>query len=170
MDGSWLKLIVYGWDYDKYWNIRQQIYNPRMGKFKKKIYSAILRWTNRRNSADINFGYTEEDNFKSFPILPHGIRGIVIASEAKIGRNCYIEHQVTIGRSGGCPTIGDNVFIGPGAKVFGNIIVGNNVRIGANAVVFENIPDNATVVLQKPRVLIKSSDYHYDPQHNESAS
>jgi serine O-acetyltransferase len=78
--------------------------------------------------------------------------GIVIASGAVIGRGMTIEHQVTIGnRIGhegelGCPTIGDNVFIGVGAKVLGAIHIGNNVRIGANAVVLHDVPDNATVV------------------------
>lgn len=78
--------------------------------------------------------------------------GIVIASGTVIGRGMTIEHQVTIGnRIGhegelGCPTIGDNVFIGVGAKVLGAIHIGNNVRIGANAVVLHDVPDNATVV------------------------
>lgn len=62
---------------------------------------------------------------------------------------------------GGVPAIGDNVYIGPGAKIFGNIKIGNNVRIGANCVVFENIPDNATVVLPKPKVIMKEPDYSY---------
>lgn len=62
---------------------------------------------------------------------------------------------------GGAPTIGDNVYIGPGAKIFGAIHIGNNVRIGANCVVFEDVPDNATVVLPKPRIIIKSPDYQY---------
>lgn len=42
---------------------------------------------------------------------------------------------------GGAPTIGDNVYIGPGAKIFGAIHIGNNVRIGANCVVLEDVPD-----------------------------
>lgn len=65
-----------------------------------------------------------------------------------------IFHQVTIGRSRGkAPVIGDNVFIGPGAKIFGGIRVGNNVKIGANCVVFQDVPDNSTVVLDKPRII-----------------
>lgn len=65
-----------------------------------------------------------------------------------------IFHQVTIGRSRGkAPVIGDNVFIGPGAKIFGGIRVGNNVKIGANCVVFQDVPDNSTVVLGKPRII-----------------
>jgi serine O-acetyltransferase len=78
--------------------------------------------------------------------------GIEISPAARIGKNVDISQQVTIGASGqgesrGCPTIGDNVYIAPGAKVFGKITIGNNVRIGANAVVHKDIPDNSVVVL-----------------------
>jgi serine O-acetyltransferase len=78
--------------------------------------------------------------------------GIVVASEARIGSNVEISHQVTIGISGqgdrrGCPTIGNNVYIAPGAKIFGKIRIGDNVKIGANAVVHKDVPDNAVVVL-----------------------
>ena len=51
--------------------------------------------------------------------------------------------------------IGDNVFIGAGAKVLPGVIIGNNAKIGANAVVVENVPDGATCVMQKPRIIIK---------------
>ena len=58
--------------------------------------------------------------------------------------------SVTIGRSGhgenyGMPVIGDDVYIAPGAKLFGKIRVGDNVKIGANAVVHRDVPDNAVV-------------------------
>ena len=73
---------------------------------------------------------------------------------AKIGKNVVISHQVTIGRNRGlAPVIGDGVYIGPGAKIFGGIRVGDNARIGANCVVFQDVPDNATIVLGKPRVI-----------------
>lgn len=78
--------------------------------------------------------------------------GITISHLAKIGKNFTISQLVTIGVSGqgdkrGAPTIGDNVYIAPGAKLFGKITIGNNVKIGANAVVHKDIPDNAIVVL-----------------------
>ena len=98
------------------------------------------------------------------PNLPHGLNGIFISKDAVIGEGCTIFHQVTIGSntlsdSGGkgSPTIGDNVYIGCGAKIIGNVHVGNNVRIGANCVVVEDVPDNCTVVLGKPRVIHKEN-------------
>ena len=53
----------------------------------------------------------------------------------------------------GVPIIGNNCYIGPGAKIFGGISIGNNVAIGANAVVFKDIPDNSTVVGVPGRIL-----------------
>ena len=76
--------------------------------------------------------------------------GIIINPKVKIGKNCNISQGVTIGgsykgKSQGYPTIGDNVFIAPGAKIFGNITIGNNVAIGANAVVTKSFPDNSLI-------------------------
>ncbi len=100
--------------------------------------------------------------FVGKPIFPHGITGIFISSGAKIGSHCVIFHQVTIGsntlkdsKGYGAPTVGNNVYIGCGAKIIGNVTIGNNVRIGANCVICEDIPDNSTVVIQKPRIIEK---------------
>lgn len=79
------------------------------------------------------------------------IGGIVISSKAIIGKNCNISQGVTIGFSSrgnkkGYPTIGSNVYIGPGAVIVGSIKIGDNVAIGANAVVLQDIADNAVAV------------------------
>lgn len=77
--------------------------------------------------------------------------GIVVNKNTIIGKNCNLSHQVTLGvtRRGarkGSPIIGDNVYIGPGAKVIGKIRVGNHAAIGANCVVTKDVPDNGVVV------------------------
>jgi serine O-acetyltransferase len=78
--------------------------------------------------------------------------GVVIGEGVRVGDGLTIEHQVTLGnRIGhaddtGYPVIGNNVFIGAGAKVLGGITVGDNARIGANAVVIRDVPPNATAV------------------------
>ena len=76
--------------------------------------------------------------------------GIVVNEASTIGRNCNISQGVTLGQANrgerrGAPTIGDNVYIGPGAKIVGRVHVGSNVAIGANAVVSRDVPDNAVV-------------------------
>ncbi len=78
--------------------------------------------------------------------------GIMVSGSARIGRNLVIAQQTNIGMAGrgekkGAPEIGDNVYIGAGAKVFGKIKIGDNVKIGPNVVVHKDIPDNAIVVL-----------------------
>lgn len=84
--------------------------------------------------------------------------GIWISNEAVIGRNVNISQDVTIGvtcrgKRQGAPVIGDNVYIGPGAKVIGRIRVGNNVAIGANSLVCRDVPDNAVVVGVPARII-----------------
>ena len=79
--------------------------------------------------------------------IPHPI-GIVINGKAHIGNYCTIMQQVTIGNKlndDKIPEIGNNVFIGAGAKIIGNIKIEDNVIIGANAVVTKNIPKNCIV-------------------------
>lgn len=77
-------------------------------------------------------------------IVQHGFSTIINAK--KIGRDCHIYQQVTIGYNGTeAPVIGDNVRICCGAKVIGGIRVGSNVVIGANAVVCKDVPDNVVI-------------------------
>ncbi len=75
---------------------------------------------------------------------------IILNHRVVIGCNCTIAHQVTLGSRArgdkrGCPVIGDRVYIGPGAKVFGNITIGNDAAIGANAVVTADVPAGGVV-------------------------
>lgn len=157
-----LKSIYIGWNYDKYWTCREALFNPNTNKLKLLYCKHYISKTNRKQNADIAYCIEAGDNFKGRPILGHKLNGIVIAAGAIIGENCYLSHQVTIGRNRGeVPVIGNNVYIGPGAKIFGGIHIGNNVKIGANCIVFEDIPDNATVVLPKPRVIIKEEGHQY---------
>lgn len=158
----YIKIIATGFDYDRYWHRRDKVFDSKTSCIIRAYYKFYLRRVDAKNGADINIVTELGNNFQSHPILPHGIKGIVIAGGTKVGKNVTISHQVTIGRSRNLvPEIGDNVYIGPGAKIFGGIKVGKNVRIGANCVVFQDVPDNATVVLEKPRIIIKEQGYQY---------
>lgn len=125
------------------------------------ILNRFYKWQYRRMLERANAYIPLSAQFADKPCFPHSIFGVFISQGAIIGSGCTIFHQVTIGSNTlkdsqicGSPTIGDNVYIGCGAKIIGGISIGNNVRIGANCVVTENIPDNATVVMQKPRIIV----------------
>ncbi len=82
--------------------------------------------------------------------IDHGM-SVVIGETSAIGKNVTLYQNVTLGGTGTergkrHPTIGDNVVIGAGAKVLGNIKLGNNVKVGAGSVVVHSVPDNCTVV------------------------
>lgn len=82
--------------------------------------------------------------------VDHG-HGVVIGETAIVGDNVTLYQGVTLGGTGKeqgkrHPTVGNNVMIGAGAKVLGNVYIGNNCKIGAGSVVLGDVPDNATVV------------------------
>jgi serine O-acetyltransferase len=79
---------------------------------------------------------------------------IVINSSVRAGKNLTLEHGVTIGaEKNESPTLGDNVFIGAGAKIIGAVTIGSDVKIGANAVVLKDLPDGATAVGVPARIV-----------------
>ncbi len=82
--------------------------------------------------------------------IDHGM-GVVIGETSIIGDDVTLYQGVTLGGTGKehgkrHPTLEDNVVVGGGAKILGNIIVGKNCRIGAGSVVLRNVPENSTVV------------------------
>lgn len=92
--------------------------------------------------------------------IDHGM-GVVIGETAIVGDYALIYQGVTLGGTGKesgkrHPTLGENVVVGAGAKVLGNIQIGNNVRIGAGSVVLRDVPSDCTVVGIPGRVLYRS--------------
>jgi len=92
--------------------------------------------------------------------IDHGM-GVVIGETAIIGNYCLIYQGVTLGGTGKetgkrHPTLGENVVVGGGAKVLGNINIGNNVRIGASSVILRDVPSSCTVVGIPGRVVYRS--------------
>ena len=92
-------------------------------------------------------------------VIDHG-NGVVIGETAIIGDDCLIYHGVTLGGSSQehvkrHPTLKNNVMVGAGAKLIGNIVIGNNVKIGANAVVTKDVGDDDTVAGIPAKSLIK---------------
>jgi serine O-acetyltransferase len=94
--------------------------------------------------------------------IDHGM-GVVIGETAIIGNYALIYQGVTLGGTGKesgkrHPTLGENVVVGAGAKVLGNLAIGDNVRIGAGSVVLRDVPSNCTVVGIPGRIVFRSGE------------
>jgi serine O-acetyltransferase len=89
--------------------------------------------------------------------LPHGGFGVVIGPDVKIGDDAILMHNVTVGHAKPGPVlIGDRFCAGTGATIIGPLRIGNDVTVGANTTVTFDVPDGATVVSQKARVILPS--------------
>lgn len=103
--------------------------------------------------------------------IDHGM-GVVIGETAIVGNFALIYQGVTLGGTGKeigkrHPTLGENVVVGAGAKVLGNIQIGDNVRIGAGSVVLRDVPANCTVVGVPGRIVYRSGE-RVDPLEHGS--
>lgn len=151
------KFLVANQTSEYIWNIRQK------AQVSAKPIRYIYLHKYRRFQVKYNSFFPLSTKVASMPIFPHGLNGIFISQGAEIGKDCVIFHQVTIGsntladsKGQGSPIIGDNVYIGAGAKIIGKVTIGNNARIGANCVVTKDVPDNTTVVSAPNRFIYKN--------------
>ncbi|WP_320167922.1 hypothetical protein [Mangrovibacterium marinum] len=119
-----------------------------------KRFSRFLWWINRLIfSCDI----PPQVTIGKLLHLPHfGLR-VVIHPASIIGNNVTIYQHVTIGAKNNewNVVVGDNVFLGAGAKILGNINIGYNVKVGANSVVLKSLPDNCTAVGIPAKIISK---------------
>lgn len=124
----------------------------RFGKFANSVrvpgLSHLLKllYVVGKTLVEVLFGISIDINSEIGPGFYIGHFGCIVV-RGTLGRNCSIGQGVTIGskgagRSDGWPEIGDNVYIGAGAKIIGRIRVGANVVVGANAVVVKDVPDD----------------------------
>lgn len=112
-------------------------------RFVARCISAVVR---RRTGIEIHPAAVIGKNL----FIDHGA-GVVIGETSVIGDNCTIYQNATLGGTGKernkrHPTLKNNVTVGAGAKILGNITIGNNVKVGANTTVLKDVPDGCTVV------------------------
>lgn len=132
--------------------------NCKSNKFNRllKIY---YRYNFHKMSIKLNFSIPINVFCAGLSIAHYGT--IVVNSNARIGENCRIQENVTIGATSGntkAPTIGNNVFIGTGAKVIGDIKIGNGVVIGAGAVVTKSFIENNITIAGVPAKKISNNN------------
>lgn len=144
--------LIQGYNHKRYWSRRAKLLDPRYKNVLLKLYYLLyIKHVDGKFNCSFGTNYNSGARFATPPKLPHGPKGIIVGPDAIIGRNVVIYQHVTITRGG--VNIGNKVLLGVGSVVLPGNKVGNNVKIGANAVVVEDIPDGATVVLQKPRII-----------------
>src|SRR5579884_748846 len=125
-----------------WWRIYHWLWLHGM-RFPARFLSQVARWI---TGIEIHPGAQLGRRF----FIDHGM-GVVIGETAVVGHDVTLYQGVTLGGTGKeqgkrHPTIGNQVVIGGGAKVLGNITVGNNCRVGAGSVVTRNVPDDSTIV------------------------
>jgi len=138
----------------------EYLHNVCRGNILRKIQLLFLELLNHQLAVRLGFSIPKNVFGAGLCIVHYGT--IVVSPKARIGENCRIHPSTSIGEYNGTPTIGNNVYIGPGAKLFGQIKIGNNVAIGANAVVNTDIPDNVTIGGIPAKIISEKSSLEID--------
>ena len=151
----------YIWKY--IYTLRHCEYSQRkLSQIKKKRFSYFVR--------TIGVWYWKyklrKVSYKTQIQIPPGVVGpgltiwhwgpIIINPKSRIGENVVLNPGIVIGHkheNEGAPIIGNNVFIGAGSKIIGQIHIGDNVKIGQNVVIVKDIPSNTTIVSQVARIV-----------------
>lgn len=121
----------------------EYLYNTmRRNPFKRLVWF-LLELVHHRHAVRLGFTIPKNVFGPGLCIVHHGT--IVVHPDVRVGCNCRLHPSTCIGNYDGSPTLGDNVYIGPGAKIYGNISVGDNVAIGANSVVNQSFDNNLTL-------------------------
>ncbi len=109
----------------------------------KRLWRFVLEVVNHRLATRLGFTIPKNVFGPGLHIVHYGT--IVVHPDARVGRNCRLHPSTSIGDYNGVPRLGDNVYIGPGAKIYGPVTLGNNVAVGANAVVNKSFGSNVTL-------------------------
>lgn len=158
------------------WSVKEILFPNRIKKFQKLLrkceyHKNNMHSTHHKVLFTIHYFFFTKLSVKLGFTIPLNVFGpglcivhygtIVISPNAKVGSNCRIHPSTCIGASGGkmeAPQVGDNVYIGPGAKLYGNITIGNNIAIAPNAAVASSFTENGILIGGVPAKKIKEID------------
>lgn len=148
------------WGRDEIWRFEillrhAEYYTNNRNSLWNKVLYIIYKYRFHKMSVKLGFSIPVNVFDKGLSIAHYG--SIVVNDHARVGKNCRIQENVTIGSTGGneaAPVIGDNVFIASGARIIGDISIGDNIAIGANAVVTKSfLSEHVTVAGIPARVI-----------------
>ena len=131
--------------------LRKYEYYSNVSTFINRIILPFYKFRYHKLAIKLGFSIPINVFGKGLSIAHYG--AIVVNSNCKIGDYCRIQENVTIGSTNGensAPQIGNNVFIGSGARIIGNIKIGDDISIGANAVVVNNFEEASITIAGIP--------------------
>lgn len=149
----------YIWDFQKLLRKLEYLTNVANSGFFNKVIYYYSRYKFREISLKLGFSIPVNVFGPGLSIVHYGT--IIVNVNASIGSNCRIHADTNIGASGGldkAPCIGDNVYVAPGVKVFGDIKIPSNTALGANAVVNRTFKDENTLIAGVPAKVIGKID------------
>jgi serine O-acetyltransferase len=148
----------YIWNFQKLLRKLEFAKNCRKSLF-NQLNLILLQFRFRRLSLKLGFSIPPNVFGPGLAIMHYGT--IVVNPNSQVGVNCRIHACTNIGASGGsskAPQIGDNVYIGPGAKIFGDITIADNIAIAANAAVNKSFTEENIMIGGVPAKKIKEID------------
>ena len=126
-----------------------------------KLYSKVLQFLYYKKRLKYNT-YIPLNVFGPGLSIAH-FGSIIVNGNAKIGKNCRIQDSVTIGATNGAsdaPVLGDNIFIGSGARIIGKVNIASDIAIGSNAVVVNNFNESGITIGGVPAKKISDNNSH----------
>ncbi len=146
------------WKFERKLRKLEYIKNCKNGILYKFIF-VLYKISFKKESIKLGFSIPLNVFGPGLSIAHYGT--IVVNGKTKVGKNCRIHEGVTIGTTNGqneAPKIGDNVFIGTGAKIIGNIEIANDIAIGANSVVVKDFTESGITIAGVPAKKISSNN------------
>ena len=151
--------------YGSWWTVREEGL-----KHQHRRWGKLLTLVFERHLAHEGGWIGRGASFAGPPCFPHGMKGIFISDEARIGRECVlfqhamiVSHQLIDSERRGAPVLGDHVYIGCGAVIVGPIHIGDGCRLGTNVTVHHDLPAHSVAVCQPARIIRR--DQPMDNRH-----
>lgn len=147
--------ILNNWKFLKYLRKTEFYYNKKKTIINRLMY---IYYRRKKNNLGLKLGLEMWENSFDEGLMIYHSGNIVVNGNARIGKNCKLHGDNCIGNNGKderCPHIGDNVDIGVGAKIIGDIYIANDIKIGAGAIVTKSFYEEGITICGVPAKMVK---------------